>query len=469
MLGLCLFSAAVAAPPVAETPLVVPPGTPLRLYLTKRVPKKAGAAVEARVLDPVYVFDRQVIPAGAIVTGRVNRLRSVSKWQRTRAILGGDFTPLHLAPIEFTTLVMPDGRKIPLHTEEGLGLASIAIPRAASAQNTGVLGTGKQTVKDTIHQQIDRAKSIPSLVRGPDKKEKLEDYLMAKLPYHPQYVRKGTRFNAEVLEPVRFGSEAVKPGSLTLLGTQPPAGSLAHAWLVTPLDSASSKQGQIVEAVLAEPVYSAGHQLILPEGTRLKGMVVEARGARRFHRSGRLRFRFRDMDLPAEIARLQAVTAVAAPDPPAPPKKLEVRTEANLQSAESSSKTRLKVDSEGGVRATESKTRFLAAAAAVMIARRAADNDAIRNQSGQVTGQSQNVAGRTLGGGLGFGLLGSAIAQSSRYVGTAFGFYGMAWSVYSTVVARGSEVQFPKDSMVDIRFDARTENATAATNRKARH
>ena len=69
------------------------------------------------------------------------------------------------------------------------------------------------------------------------------------------------------------------------------------------------------------------------------------------------------------------------------------------------------------MQAKESKTRFLAATAAVTVARRAGDNDPVRNQAGQVTGQSQNVAGRTIGGGFGFGLLGAAIAQSSRYVG----------------------------------------------------
>jgi len=60
------------------------------------------------------------------------------------------------------------------------------------------------------------------------------------------------------------------------------------------------------------------------------------------------------------------------------------------------------------------------------------------------------------GGGSGFGLLGAAVSQSSPYVGMAFGYYGLAWSVYSNVVARGGEVQFDKNAMIDIRFGART-------------
>jgi hypothetical protein len=287
----------------------------------------------------------------------------------------------------------------------------------------------------------------------------VEDYLLAKLPYHPQHVRRGTRFDAELVDPLSFGSEPVPPASLALVGTAPLADSVAHARLLTPLDSASSKQGEMVEAVLAAPVFSADHRLVLPEGTHLEGTVVAAKRARWFHRGGQLRFSFREIDLPAEFARLETDAPIAAPQPAQ--EKLKIRAPASLQSAESTGKAPLKVDSEGGVQVKESKTRFLAAGVAVLIARRAGDTDAERAQSGQAAGQSTNVAGRTVGGGFGFGLLGSAIAQSSRYVGTAFGFYGMAWSLYSTLIARGAEVQFGRNAMLDIRFNTRSEPAEA--------
>jgi hypothetical protein len=38
----------------------------------------------------------------------------------------------------------------------------------------------------------------------------------------------------------------------------------------------------------------------------------------------------------------------------------------------------------------------------------------------------------------------------------AFGYYGLAWSVYSNVIARGGEVQFDRNAMMDIKFGART-------------
>jgi hypothetical protein len=423
--------------------------------------------VEARVLDPVYAFDRQVIPAGAIVQGKIDPVQPVPKWQRVRAILGGDFTPLHVAPVEFTTLVMPDGSTRPLHTAQTPGLNSIVSsrspkqPTSSAQQPTGVVATGKQKVKDAIQSQMERARTISDTIRGPNKTEVLEDYLMAKLPYHPQFVRRGTRFDAELLDPLSFGS-AQAAEALAPVGTEPPADSVGHVRLITPLSSFSSSQGEAMEAVLAAPLFSADRQLILPEGTRVEGTVVLAKKARFFHRGGQLRFTFHEIQMPEEMARLQATAAAAdasasAATAKSPQEALKLRTQASLQAAESAGKTPLKVDGEGGVQAKESKTRFIAAAAAAMIARRAGDNDSTRNASGQVVGRNPNIGGRTLGGGLGFGMLGSAISQSSRYAGAAFGYYGMAWSLYSTVIARGSEVEFGKNAMVDIRFNTRKE------------
>jgi hypothetical protein len=37
-----------------------------------------------------------------------------------------------------------------------------------------------------------------------------------------------------------------------------------------------------------------------------------------------------------------------------------------------------------------------------------------------------------------------------------FGYYGLAWSVYSAVIAVGGEVEFNKNAVMDIRFGART-------------
>ena len=260
--------------------------------------------------------------------------------------------------------------------------------------------------------------------------------MWSKLPYHPQYVRRGTRFDAPLRDPLQFGMEPVKQGDLGQLGSQPLPDSVVHARLLTALNSASAKQGEAVEAVVVAPPFSADHKLLFPEGTRLIGTVVVAKKARSFYRGGQLRFHFQRVDLPPEVANLR----------PAAPRPEPMQTQAILAGAEGNGTVPIKVDSEGGVEAKESKTRFIAP---VISHHDAADTGV--NTSGKA-----NVSGRTMGGGLGLEMLGGAVSQSSPYVGMAFGCYGLAWSVYSNVIARGAEVQFDKNAMMDIKFGART-------------
>jgi hypothetical protein len=469
-------SAAAQTATDEETPRIsldVPSGAPLRLYLTKRVSKRAGAPVEAKLLESIFAFDREVVPAGTVAQGEVSRVRPVGKWQRVRAIVGGDFTPLRSAKVEFTTLILPDGRKLSTHTVETMGLNSIYMEPSTKKnqkaqpqnQNGGILGTARQTAKDRISGAINaRSRGIADMVRGPNKKEKLIDFLWSKLPYRPQYMRRGTRFDAPLQDPLQFGFEPVKQGDLAELGSQPLPDSVVHARLLTALSSASSKQGEAVEAVVTAPLFSPAHKLVLPEGARLIGTVVVARKARFFHRGGQLRFNFQEVDLPEEVANLRFTapepTRLTAPEPTRFATREPMKTQAVLEAAEGSGKAQIKVDSEGGVQAKESKTRFIAPVISLVLASRAADNehhhDHDADDTGVEAGGGANVSGRTLGGGLGLGMLGAAVSQSSPYVGMAFGYYGLAWSVYKNVIARGGEVQFDQNAMMDIKFSTRT-------------
>src|SRR6202035_2767566 len=179
------------------------------------------------------------------------------------------------------------------HTVETVGLNSIYMEPSKKKkekaqppnQNGGILGTAKQTAKDRINGAINaRSRGIADIVRGPNKKEKLIDLMWSKLPYHPQYVRRGTRFDAPLRDPLQSGFEPV--GDLAQLGSQPLPDSVVHARLLTALNSASAKQGQTVEVMLSAPLFSADHKLLLPEGTQLTGTVVMAKKARSFHRAG---------------------------------------------------------------------------------------------------------------------------------------------------------------------------------------
>nr|MDQ2899440.1 hypothetical protein [Acidobacteriota bacterium] len=291
-----------------------------------------------------------------------------------------------------------------------------------------------------------RARGVADLVHGPDKKDRLEEFLIAKLPYHPQWVRKGTRFDAVLRDPLAFGTAAVNTDALKQMGTQPPSDSVVHARLLVHLDSGTAKLGQPVEAVVSQPLFSAANQLILPAGSRLTGAVTLVRRARWFHRGGQIRFSFQKVDLPPDTLRF--VKASAEP----------IKIAAKLESAEGG-RTPIKVDEEGGVKTDEPKTRLIAPAISVLIAAKTLDND--ENRRGIHEGES-NPGGRSLGGFSGFGLLGTIAAQSSRNVGSALGFYGMAVSVYTNIVARGPEIEFADNAAMDIRFGSRPPLAAPA-------
>ena len=139
-------------PDVSETgagspgtiPLEVPAGTPLPVVLDKEVRiQKAGQPIHGKIAEPVYAFDKLVVPAGSEVTGSVTRISGVSALKRTIAALDANFSPSRDVEITFDQLVLPDGRRVPLHTQvspASQGVLQFATATDAKNQNKG----GKQ-------------------------------------------------------------------------------------------------------------------------------------------------------------------------------------------------------------------------------------------------------------------------------------------------------------------------------------
>ena len=438
-------------PPKAtvSVPLTVSSGVPLRLYLTQRLRMRMGELVRAKLIKPIYAFDRVVVPDGAEVFGHITELDPAPKIVRAQAILGGDFSPLHSARVEFTTILMPDGHQVPLHTFTSTGLDSIFSPprpskkppsNKRSPSKSGTADTVRQQIGTEIHNQINaKTQGIADLVRGPNKLERLEDFLITKLPYHPQWYRRGTRFDAVLRDPLDFGEVAFSEDALRMVGLEPAMDQTAQVRLLSTVTSLDARVDDKVDGVLSQPLFSPDNKLVLPEGTRLSGRVRQARHARYFHRNGQLRFTFDQVELP-NFATLPARNFQSS--------------EAHLLSAEADAREGVKVDNEGTAKATESKKRLLAPAIALLVATKALDNDSGKVHSLSGTG-SGNYGGRAAGGFSGFGLLGAAASRGSRTIGSALGFYGLAWSVYSTVISRGQEVEFPTNTPIEIQFGSR--------------
>jgi hypothetical protein len=360
------------------------------------------------------------------------------------AIVRGDFTPLKRAQVSFQKLILPGGRELELKTQPAEGLASIYVPPRPPKPEKQHKSKRKQNAKiarlrSLARQQVEaqanaRTRGLLAFVRTPNKREWAEDFLWSKLPYHPQWYRNGTRFDAIAQRPLDFGTVEFPQAQWQQFGAQPGADTPALVRLVTAVSSSDAGVGDPIAGVLSQPLFSLEHHLVLPEGTQLTGHVTLARRARLFHRGGQLRFAFDDIQPPA------------LPDIPAPQR---THAHAQLTAAEQSSGS-LKVDGEGTAKATESKTRFLRPAIAGLIAAKSMDNDEGRQTASG--GADANYSGRALGGFSGFGLLGTFATRAPHPVGAALGFYGLAWSVYTNIISRGREVEFQKNTALAIRF-----------------
>lgn len=438
--------AATAQPPHSFA-LTLQAGVPLRVALLDRVAlKRVGEPVRARLLDTVYIFDRAVLPAGSEVDGRVADIQPVSRRKRTDAILAGDFTPLRTARLEFDTVVLKDGWRLPLDTVVSPGASQVvhlATDSGSSAGKknaiSGAIGRAREQVKETERGAF-------HAVTAPGKAERLKAFVLAQLPYHSQALPAGTRFNAELRAPVNLGSEDFPAAELAQLGSAIPPGSVVEARLVTPLSSATNHRGSPVEAVISQPLFSPGHHLILPEGARLQGSVTQAKPAARLARNGKLRFVFERVDLPPGLAAASQTRQI----------------EGTLEGAEVDRTSHMNLDAEGGAHVAPSKNRYVMPAIAVLLATSAPDMDNGKHDVASRTGGDPGAG--AVRGGFSFGLVGSvaAAAAHSRVVTSAFAFYGAAWSVYSHLMARGQDVTFPKDTPMEIRFGTHQEPSEPA-------
>ncbi len=64
--------------PVSSIPLTVLPGTPLKIALDSEVRvREVGQAIHGKTTEPVYAFDKLLIPAGTVVNGKVSAIDGV--------------------------------------------------------------------------------------------------------------------------------------------------------------------------------------------------------------------------------------------------------------------------------------------------------------------------------------------------------------------------------------------------------
>jgi hypothetical protein len=404
-------------------PLSVPNGTPLQIALDKEVRvRKVGQPITGRVMQPVYVFDHLVIPVGTQANGRILEIHPVPGRTRTLDALNADFSPAHKLTVAFDELILLDGRHLALNAKVVPGSGQVIRLVTANEHK-------KNAVKDAAAQKMDQARAqwnnAMKQVESPGKTHLVTHYVVAQLPVHPQYLDAGTLYSAELSQPLDFGSESVSSGTVSAIGTQPPPGSLVHAVLLTPLNSATTLKSADVEAEVSQPLLDQG-RLILPEGTRLRGSVLQVRPARSLHRNGQLRIVFREVVLPDG-----AVQTV----------------DTRLEGIQSGSADHAQLDSEGGTKSTDSKTRYLTTGVSVGLA-------LIGSGGRNDVGDASPIAG----GATGFKLIGLivGIAYRSHTYGILMSAYGGSRSIYNNFLSKGRNIVFSKNTAMEIGFGNRT-------------
>lgn len=414
--------------------LVVAAGRPLRVALDERVRvKRVGQPVTATLVESVYAHDRVVVPIGTKVLGHVETLEGVSKRIRIGAITGGDFTPLRNVTLLFDKLVLPDGGEIRMATRMKGSAGNVAL-QLAKPSGTSRVSRAREAAGQKIRETL-------APFKKPGRLERLKYMAIARLPYHPQYLRKGDVYTMELLEPLNFGTATSTEWAPA--GTPAPPENVLNARLITRLDSSKTPRGTSIRAVLTQPLFSADQRLILPEGTELHGEVTFTRQARRFRRNGQLRFLFATVQLPA-----------GNPE----------RLLASLYSTELSRDDHVAIDEEGGARITNPKTRFILPALGLFAVHAALGND-VRYDAGEIGNATDipgpNIGGRGLGGFFGLGLLGTAVGQISKPVAGSLAFVGLAQTFYVNLLGKGREMVFPSDTSIQLQLSPASTKAPA--------
>ena len=370
--------------------------------------KGPGQGVIGEITEPVYHGERQVVAAGTLIEGHIVAVRGEGGKAYANHLLSGDLTPPRYATIAFDQLVLCDGRRMPLQTNDVRGIDGLTMSLwKPKGEKEGLIA---QT-KTQFHEAI----------AAPNKMQRLSEALVTSLPYHPSYVDQGTVFNVSVQQatPVFLATGLTPPPRTPVAAPNKP--QYMHVRLLTALNSSQSTKQESVEAVVSEPYYNAHHQLLLPAGTHLIGRVNQIKAAGWLRREGALRFEFSPAPLSAGMQH---------GDP-------------HLMGVEAQKDQFVAVDEEGGLKATAPRLRQITAPLALI-----GPTTALTDYSKVKTGYQRAGEGRK-----GFGLLGSGAAQASASTAIGLGYYGAAKRIYSAFIAKGSDIDLPVNTALLVRLD----------------
>lgn len=409
--------------------LEVPKNTPLQIALQSEVRvQRIGQPITGRIVEPIFIFDRLVIPTGSLVDGEISEIRAVDRLTRIKAALDADFTPTRPVELEFHSIKLPDGTMLAIDTVVTPGSGEVM--RFLTAPQNG----GKNSTRDEASEKAREAKeeakrewnAAMQQVTRPGRFRRFERFVIAQLPVHPQYIDAGSIYFAEIQAPLEFGSELLTPQIAAQLDRPLPSDCFVRARLLTPLNSSSAHVSDPIDAVVLRPLLGPDGSLYLPAGAHLTGAVSQAAPARMPGRNGSLRIGFHELVLPPEWTAARTL-----------------KIEGDLDGVQSAESGHVSLDSEGGAHATDPSSKYINTVVTVGLA-------AVSfGVGGDTLGDTTE---RAAGGAGGYKLIGIVLGATvhSQPLGMAMGALGAARSIYIHFIARGRDVVFPKNTSMEI-------------------
>ena len=410
---------------------ILPPGTPFPVQIDDHLPMRAGLPIRASLIYPVYANDILVLPEHTVLTGTVTSLHP-NRPRRTRALLGGDFTPFHIPVVQFTQILLPDGSVVPFSSNPATDGAPIYRAVAPPPSKGGFLrrqfDIGLSVVRDDI-----------AIFIAPGKGDRFKQFIYGELPYHPERIEKGTAWTIQTTAPLTIPPQPDPVPPPVVVARKPrfweqpaPPPSPANdsgkwtiqAYLDDPISSETTTTGQEIKATVAEPIYNSDHTIAIPQGATLVGAVTKAKPSRSFGRTGTLNFSFRQLTLPGGKPQ---------------------NVETTLTGADSGQA--LVLNSEGQAKPKPQDKLSLPIFLAIL-ASRPLDRD-----HGDGNGLGKNATG----GAAGLGLVGTIIglAGASPNAAAGIGYYGAAIAVYYRWIAHGKKITFAHDTRIVVQTVAR--------------
>jgi hypothetical protein len=385
----------------------------LRVELDTPAKVKIGAAVRAHTVEPLYDSNQLLIPAGSVLLGRVSEVEPAAKSKRASAISHGDFTPLHEASIQFNALRLGDGSQVAIAT--GKAEESTQIVRFQSSHTKHA-----SLIKQVWNAAMLKKNETVSTVTAPGKVERLKKYVYAQLPWHPEIIEAGSQYDVALLTPLPAieRHRMPEPATPAQLGDKLERAAYLHARLQEGLSSKTGKQGDLVSAVVTQPVIGNSGQIEIPQGAILRGKVLRARAAKKWGQNGALRFTFNQVDFPQGTQ--QQVSGVPA-------------------AVDGTKGRSLKLDTEGGVEPDTKKGVMLPLALGLLA------TSALMDEESGSLGHSATASN-------GFGLLMrvAVMASGSKTFAGTVGMIDAGRTVYSRFLAHGRDVTFAKNSQVEV-------------------